>query len=93
MPNVVHLLLIRQWVIEGNLGVRSGVMVLPDDVEAVLLINTNGPFFPHRILESGFEDCYPRISHSVDRDAGQAWVYVAIPKTADEGMRFDLCPR
>ena len=60
-----------QWVIEGNIGVRSGIMILPDDVEAVLLINTNGPFFPHRILESGFEDCYPRISHSVDSPANR----------------------
>ena len=46
-----------QWVLNGNLGVRTGVMVLPDEVEAVLLINTNGPFlsatYPGRRVRTG----------------------------------------
>ena len=73
-----------QWVLDGNVGVRTGVMVLPDDVEAVLLINTNGPFFPHRILTEAFEAAFPRVSHSVDGATGKAWVYVGIPANADE---------
>ena len=64
-----------QW-IEDGVGTRSGVMIFPDDVEAVVLINTNGPFAPNNILLRGFTGCYPRMRFDKANDKGKAFINI-----------------
>lgn len=73
-----------QWIIENNVGVRTGMGIFPDDVEAVILINTNGPFFPGTILMDGFRDCYPRVTYAVNHETNTASIHISIPPFAEE---------
>lgn len=72
-----------QWVISGKRGVRTGIALLPDGVEAVLLINTNGPYSPSDILLRGFRAGMPRMAALIDKKASTAMVYVERPAHAD----------
>ena len=73
-----------QWILKGKRGIRSGIVILPGGVEAVLLINTNGPFSASDILIRGFDASVPRIATMSDKKSGEILVNIEIPFYADE---------
>lgn len=76
-----------QWVIEGNVGIRTSIGLFPDDVVAVLFINSNGPFFPGACIRRGMEDLYPSITAIKNKRDSTAYVHFQIPKNT-ESLRW-----
>lgn len=70
-----------QWVIDNHVGIRSGIMLLPGNYSAVLLLNTNAPVFPGDVLRRGFSELMPRVSR--ERDAKFSYLHVDMPSQAD----------
>lgn len=73
-----------QWVIENNIGIRTSIGLFPDNVVAVLFINTNGPYFPGLLIRQGMETLYPSISVVKNPEENLAYVHFKIPSNSKE---------
>ena len=71
-----------QWVSQGGEGVQTGIAVLPNDVTAVLLINTNGGFSPSTLLARGYGESLLRLFQYRSPE-GVRYVRVERPVHAD----------
>ena len=70
-----------QWAIHGNRGVRSGIAILPDNVEAAVLTATNGLFSMTSIITKAFDACSVN-AYSL-KVQEEFWVHADIPRHAD----------
>ena len=72
-----------QWVIAENRGERTAIVLLPDNIVATLLINTDSKMSPGELLVRGFNENLPRI-YSSNLDKSTKLIRVEIPLQTDE---------
>jgi CubicO group peptidase (beta-lactamase class C family) len=79
-----------QWIInEDGDGVRAGIAIYPQDVAVAFFVNTNGPYFPRKMMARAYEESLPRIAYQIDPDAGTVDISPMTPALADSAKCTD----